>query len=250
MTKQTGLGDRLYVGGFDLSGDVGSLGAIGGGPEAKEVTGIDKSAFERIGGKRDGRIEFNSWFNPASNQQHDVLAALPRTDVGLLYTRGNVQGAAAAGMVAKQINYDPTRNDDGSLEWSIEALANGFGLEWGRLITDGLETETVAGATAGLDAGVDVGTTNFGAQLYVQVTAFTGTGVLIGLETSSDDGAGDAYAGVAGTASFVAGVGTLRLPSTSATAAIERYTRVSFSGTFTSVTYVAMLVRNLTARAF
>ena len=30
MAKQSGLGDNFYIGGYNLSGDVGSLGSISG----------------------------------------------------------------------------------------------------------------------------------------------------------------------------------------------------------------------------
>jgi hypothetical protein len=83
MAKTGGLGDNFYIAGFNASGDIGQLGAIGGGPAALVVTGIDKSGFERIGGLRDGRIEYNAFFNQRSVQLggiHDKLAALPTSD--------------------------------------------------------------------------------------------------------------------------------------------------------------------------
>ena len=48
MAKQTGLGDNCYVSGYDLSGDVGSLGRVGGGPALLEVTaGTSKAQLHR-----------------------------------------------------------------------------------------------------------------------------------------------------------------------------------------------------------
>jgi hypothetical protein len=82
--KQTGLGDNCYISGYNLSGDVGSLGRIGGGPALLDVTGIDKSAFERLGGLRDGGVDFSAFFNPAAGQAHPVLSALhPRESRGV-----------------------------------------------------------------------------------------------------------------------------------------------------------------------
>ena len=95
MTKQSGLGDNLYINGYDLSGDVGALSRIGGGPHALEVTGIDKSAHERIGGLRDGGIEFQAWFNDAAAHAHPVLSALPLTDRIVTYCRGTTIGKPA-----------------------------------------------------------------------------------------------------------------------------------------------------------
>ena len=41
-----------------------------------------------------------------------------------MYTRGTTLGNPAACMVAKQINYDPTRAADGSLTIAVQAEAN------------------------------------------------------------------------------------------------------------------------------
>jgi hypothetical protein len=144
LSKQSGLGDALFVGGYDLSGDTQSLGAIGGGPAVLDVTPINKSAYERIGGLRDGRIEWTSYFNDASSQAHPVLKTLPTSDVHVMYCRGTTLGNPCASMVAKQINYDGNRGDDGAFTFALQAQANGYGLEWGRLGTAGIRTDTTA----------------------------------------------------------------------------------------------------------
>lgn len=147
MAKQSGLGDAFYVSGVDLSGDTASLGEIGGGIAVIDTTGIDKSAFERIGGIRDGRIEWVSHFNDAASQQHTTLSTLPTTDRILTYCRGTTLGNPAASIVAKQLNYDPTRDTDGKLTFAVRAEANAFGIEWGKSLTAGQRTDT--GATNG-----------------------------------------------------------------------------------------------------
>jgi hypothetical protein len=144
MAKQTGLGDNCYVGGYDLSGDIGSLSKISGAQAVLDVTGINKSAHERIGGLRDGGIDFTAFFNPAIGQAHPVLSALPRTDVQVMYFRGTAIGNPAAACVAKQINYDGTRGADGALTFAVQAQANAFGLEWGKQLTAGKRTDTAA----------------------------------------------------------------------------------------------------------
>jgi len=104
MTKQSGLGDALLVAGYDLSGDIGSLSKIGGGPKPLVVTAINKSAFERIGGIRDGGLEYMAFFNDATGQAHPRLSTLPRTDQIVTYCRGTTLGNPAAACVAKQID--------------------------------------------------------------------------------------------------------------------------------------------------
>lgn len=144
MTKTSGLGDNFYLGGYDLSGDTQSLGEIGGSIALLDVTGIDKFAFERIGGLRDGRIEWTSHFNDATGQEHVALSSLPTTDRILTYCRGTTLGNPAACLVGKQLNYDPTRANDGALTIAVRAEANAFGLEWGKQLTAGKRTDTAA----------------------------------------------------------------------------------------------------------
>src|SRR5882724_10756902 len=88
MTKQSGLGDNLYISGYDLSGDIGSLDSISGPQAVLDVTSIDKSAMQRIGGERDGLIEYTAFFDKQANQAHSRLSLLPTTDQMLTYCRG------------------------------------------------------------------------------------------------------------------------------------------------------------------
>lgn len=244
MAKQTGLGDNFYIGAYNPSCDIQSLGAIGGGNEPLDVTGICKSAMERLGGKRDGRIEFVTFFNDADDQEHEALRSLPTTDVIMSYFRGTALGNAAASINCKQVNYDPTRATDGSLVFDVQALANGFGLEWGRQGTAGVRTDSAAATGTAWDDSGSAGTTSFGLQMYVHLFAFTGTSVTIKLQGSSDNGVGDPFADITG-----ATTGALTTPqairvATASNASIERYLRVVTSGTFSNAVFAVNVVRN------
>ncbi|TDC63878.1 hypothetical protein E1258_09540 [Micromonospora sp. KC207] len=251
MTKSSGLGARLYVAGSDLSGDVGSLSRIGGGPAPRDVTGINKSAYERIGGLRDGGIDYQAWFNPAVGAAHDVLSALPRTDQVTTYCHRATIGSPAACCVAKQIGYDPTRAADGSLTVAVQTQANGYGLEWGTLATAATRTDTAATNGASIDLGA---AGSFGLQAYLHVLAFTGTDVTIKLQQSSDDGGGDAFADVTG-GGFTQVTGGAPLAERIQTArgqAVERYLRVvtTTTGGFTSLEFVVVVAVNTTSVVF
>ena len=167
MAKTSGLGDNLYIAGYDLSGDITALGSIGGGPATLECTSINKSAIERIGGLRDGRMQATAYFNPSTGQAHDRLSNLPTADVILTYCRGTTLGNPAASLVAKQINYDGTRGDDGAFTFTVDAQANGYGIEWGEQLTAGTRTDTEA--TNG--TGVEFGNTS---EDYLRVTGTSG----------------------------------------------------------------------------
>lgn len=247
MTKQGGMGDNLYVAGYDLSGDINSLGRIGGGPAAKDVTGINKSGRERIGGLRDGGLEFTSYFNPTAFASHDRFSDLPVADTQLTYCRGTALGGPAAGLVGKQIDYKGNRADDGAFTFDIEALCNGFGLEWGVQLTAGKRTD----GTGTSGSSVDFATAGaFGLQAYLHVFAFTGTSVTVKLQQSSDNGVGDAWADVVG-GGFTAATGiTSQRIATADNLAVERYLRVTTTGTFSNAVFAVMVARNETAVKF
>lgn len=248
MSKQSGLGDALYIAGYDFSGDIGAVNAVGGGPAALDVTGIDKSAMERIGGLRDGHIDFTSFFNPTAGRAHPRLSLLPTDDVIMSYYRGTALGGASANLVAKQLNYDGTRADDGAFTFAAGNQGNGYGLEWGTSLTAGKRTDTTA--TNGTSVDFGTGSTAFGLQAYLHVFSFTGTSVTVKLQESSDNGGADAWADVTGGA-FTAATGiTSQRIATSNTQTIERYLRVVTTGTFTNAIFAVSVNRNDVATSF
>jgi hypothetical protein len=248
MAKQSGLGDNFYVGGYNLSGDTASIDEIGGGPALLDVTGIDKSAFERIGGLRDGRIEWTSHFNPddvgVTFTEHTALATLPTTDIHTMYFRGTTLGDPAAAMVGKQLNYDMTRGDDGKLTLKVHVDANGYGIEWGRSLTAGIRTDTAATLGTGIDTAASA---SFGGQAYLQIFAFTGTDVTMKIQDSADNAT---FADVTSFAFTQATTGRVaQRIALGNTATIRRYVRVSTvtTGGFTSAAFAVVLVKNDTA---
>jgi hypothetical protein len=250
MAKQAGLGDQLHVAGYDLGEDVGSIGNIGGGPAALENTGITRSAFQRIGGIRDGRMELSVFFDDATDMAHSRLKLLPTADVILSYLRGTALGGPAACLNAKQANYDPTRGNDASLTIAVEALANQYGLEWGQQFTAGKRTDGGATNGASIDAGA---ASSFGLQAYLQVFAFTGTDATVRIQSSSDNGAGDAFADV--TDGVFVSIGAAPVSQRLQTArnlAIERYLRVvtTTSAGFSNLVFSVVVVRNETEVLF
>lgn len=244
MSKQSGLGDNLYLGGYNLSGDIGALGRVATPRGVLDVTGIDKSAMERVQGLGDGAMEYTAFFNDATGQSHPVHKALPTADVHAMYCRGTSIGSPAAAMVAKQVNYDPTRGADGSLTFGVQCLANAYGLDWCRLLTAGLRTDTGATNGTGYDTGASL---SLGAQAYLQVTAFTGTDVTIKIQDSADNASFADVADLAFTA-VTAAPATQRL-ATGTTATIRRYVRAvtSTSGGFTSATFAVAIAKNTAA---
>lgn len=245
MSKQSGLGDRLFVGGYDLSGDIGSVQRIAGGPAPLDMTGINKSAFERQGGLRDGGIDYTAYFNPTG--AHPVIGALPTSDVVLTYCRGASLGGQAANLVAKQLNYDGTRNADGSLSFTVQSVANGYGLEWGTQLTAGLRTDGSATNGTGVDGSAS---STFGLQAYLHVFAFTGTDATVKLQDSADN---SSWADVTGGAftQITTGPGTQRI-ATANNLTVRRYLRAVTitTGGFTDLQFAVSVTRNATEPEF
>jgi hypothetical protein len=247
MAKTSGMGMQLFAGGYDLSGDTSNLPKIGGGPTPLDFTAIDKRAFERQGGQRDGHLDWVSFFNPTG--AHPPLAALPRTDVGLMATIGTALGSPAACEIAKQIGYDPTRATNGMLTFAITTVANGYGLEWCRLLTAGKRTDTAATNGTGVDD--TTVSTAFGWQAYLQAFAFTGTDVTVKIQDSADN---VTFADLAGGAftQITSGTPQSQRIAVGGTAVVRRYLRAATvtTGGVTSVTFAVAINRNRTAVAF
>lgn len=246
MAKTSGLGDNLYIAGYNASGDIQALGGISGGPALLNLTGIDKSAYERIGGLRSGQFEMTTFFNsdPLNGGTHEKLAALPRTDVIMTYCRGTQLGDPAASLVAKQTNYDPTRADDGMLTFGVSAQSNGYGIEWGRQLTAGIRTDTAATNGASVDT---TASADFGAQAYLQVFSFVGTDATVKLQDSADNVTFTDVAGLAFT-QITAGPTSERI-AVANTATIRRYVRAITvtTGGFTSLSFAVNLIKNESA---
>lgn len=249
-TKSTGLGDNCYIGGYDLSGDITTLSKNDGSVATLDVTPINLKAHQRIFGLRDGAIDFVSGFDTAVGQEHPVLSALPRTDTQVMYAHAPAIGSPAAVMVAKQIDYNPTRGNDGMLTVAVSTQANAFGLEWTDQLTAGLRTDTTATAGTGFDYGSTIGATSFGFQAYLQVTAFTGTDVTVKLQDSADN---VTYADLAsGAFAQTTAAHTFQRIAVGGTATVRRYVKATTvtTGGFTSVTFAVAFVKNVVATVF
>lgn len=237
MAKVGGIGHRLLIGGYDLSGDTQSY-EVSGGNEPIEVTGIDKAGKERIGGLRDGSLKWTSYFNPAAGQAHPVLSALPTTDVQMSLLAGTALGDPGAGIIGRQPNYSGKRDASGKLTFEVEVLGDGNALEWGVQLTPGVRADTAATNGTGVDLGAAL---SYGAQAYLQVTGVTGTSVTVKVQDSADN---VTFADVTGLAFTTAtGPGAQRL-ATANTATVRRYVRAVTTGTFTAAGVSVILCRN------
>lgn len=238
VSKTSSIGDQFYIAGFDLSGDVASLDQISSPQGTFDVTSINKGAHERIGGQRDGGFQFTTYFNPSSGHEHAALSTLPTADVVASYLHGTTLGNAAACLVAKQVNYDWTRPNDGSLTGKVSLVANAFGLEWGEQLTAGLRTDSTATTGAFFDDGA---ASSFGGQAYFQLTAFSGTSVTIDIQSATSSGG--TYSSTGLTSSALTAVGAQRV-AVANTTTINEFIKVVTTGTFSNAVFSVVFVRN------
>ena len=95
----------------------------------QDVTGIDKSAIERILLLADFSITLNGVFNPATNMSHDVFKTVPSTSVNRTVTL-----TIASKTLANEVlftDYPLTRSDSGELTFAVPGvLADGNVPTW------------------------------------------------------------------------------------------------------------------------
>lgn len=95
----------------------------------QEITGVDKSAIERLLLLADVSVTYNGVFNAAANQSHDVFKTVSSTSVNRTCTN-TVNGVTLAAEILFT-DYQLTRNNTGELTWSVPgSLADGTVPTW------------------------------------------------------------------------------------------------------------------------
>lgn len=134
MAKENGLGwttlsvDNAAGSLQDIRNDITNLDFAT--PRAvQDVTGIDKSAMERLLLLADFSINMEGVFNDATNLSHEVFKTIPSTSVQRTVTI-NVSGQTLSNECILT-DYPLTRADSGELTWKVPGvLANGTVPTW------------------------------------------------------------------------------------------------------------------------
>jgi hypothetical protein len=127
MAKESGLGMSIAVddsGGSarTISNDITSFN-LGTPRGVQDITGLDKSAIERLLLLADGQVTINGVFNDASNQAHDVFKTAPSSSVARTVTI-TISGKVMA-MEMFFTDYALTRAADGSATWTATGMLAG-----------------------------------------------------------------------------------------------------------------------------
>ena len=134
MAKVSGLGDYLAVdnsGGsvVDISNDVTSI-TLNIPQDLLDITGIDKSARERLIGLGDGTISLTGVFNQTGADT--VFSTLSGTRTVTYALGGNTSGKPVMAMEMLISSYDLSRGTDASMGWTANlSLQSGTVPTWG-----------------------------------------------------------------------------------------------------------------------
>jgi hypothetical protein len=125
MAKETGLGwttlsvDDAAAAVKDIKNDVTNFNfATPRG--VQDVTGVDKSAMERLLLLADFSITLNGVFNDEANKSHQVFKTVPSTSVARTVSLA-ISGQTLA-CECLFSDYALTRNQDGSLTWTAPGV--------------------------------------------------------------------------------------------------------------------------------
>lgn len=134
MAKESGIGwttlsvDDSAGSPQAIKNDITNL-AISTPRAVQDVTGIDKSAMERLLLLADASITLNGVFNDAAGASHVVFKTVSSTSVART-TTATVSGQTLANELL-YTDYQLTRADDGALTWSAPGvLADGVVPAW------------------------------------------------------------------------------------------------------------------------
>lgn len=232
MAKSSGLNVRLYVDGNDLSGDANSLGAVGYANELYDVTTLDSSATARLLGKVDGTMSVNGYFDNAAGKIHAVLTGnsgkMPTADVNVLVPLGSAVGDPVYGLVAKEAEYNTDRTDSGPITVTSSFASNGYGPEFGVMLTAFSDTHSSAGSGTVVDGGAS---SSGGGVGFLQVFSLASGSVTVKVEESTSSGG--SYTAVT-TFSTVAAAAAPTSERTVMTGTVQRYLKVTTTGTFSN----------------
>jgi hypothetical protein len=241
MAKENGLNVRLYVEGYDLSGDANSLGSLGYTNSLYDITTLDVSGTKRLLGPVDGSIDVNGYFDNASGRIHPVFTSnsgsLPTADQVVLVPLGSAVGDPSIGLVAKEGNYDTERGDS-AITVTSTFHGNGYAPEFGEMLTAHDDTHSSAGSGTVVDSGAS---TSNGGSGYLQLLSLASGSCTVNLQESTSSGG--SYSNFM-TFSTVAAAAAPSAERVTMEGTVQRYIKVTTTGTFSNAKIVVGFSRS------
>jgi len=222
MAKESGLNVRLYVNGYDLSGDANALDGLGYTQELFDTTTLSQSTVSRIAGRTDGSCSVSAYFDAASAHIHAVMTAnsgaIPTTNQNVLIPLGGSVGSDATGFIAKEGDYAVSGAIGSPVTVSATYSVDGVEPAMATMVT--AHDDAVTSSTSGT-AVDDSASSSDGGSWFYQILSFSAVGGNarwhINLQHSSDN---STYTDVS--SATVTGIGAAR---TEFTGTFNRYVK-------------------------
>jgi hypothetical protein len=126
MAKVSGLPTTVSIGGNAIAGDIESL-SLSTPYGVQDITGLDKSALERLLLRADAQLTVNAFFNATASQSHASLKTPGSKAIVIAFANA----AATATFTAVQTTCTWDLGADGALKMSATFdLSNGTAVAW------------------------------------------------------------------------------------------------------------------------
>ena len=172
MGKMHGRHTRIYLNGYDLSGDINSF-EPGYAADTAEVSGFGDSTKKYVVGLADPALRIQGLFNDGSGQVHSVVEALVGNEVMLNATWGTDQGKFGVGGTVNLNEYSVSSPISGAVT-AGGALSGGGDNGIFEFLNTILGKQSVPTDPAGWDSDAQ---SNVGLSGHLQF--FSGTGTVI-----------------------------------------------------------------------
>ncbi|ANS03209.1 hypothetical protein [uncultured Mediterranean phage uvDeep-CGR2-KM18-C74] len=240
MAKQSGLNVRLYVMGNDLSGDANAIGSMGYTQETLETTPLNAAAATRITGLADGEISVDGYFDNAANKIHATFTSnsgkLPSADQVVSVALNSAVGDPFVGISSKEAEYNVSRSVGSAITVSSTFPGNGMGGEFGVMLTAHDDTHSSASNGTAVD---NTASSASGGSGYIQLISLSSGSVTAKIQHSANNSTWTDL--VTFTAAGTSDVPTAQRSEVTGT--VNRYLRVTTTGTFSNAKLVAAFAR-------
>jgi hypothetical protein len=233
MAKTSGLNVRIYAEGYDLNTDVNSLSGVGYSQELLDTTALATTARSRIIGTNDSALTVNGWFDNGTLLSHALWTSnsgkKPVADQEVIVALGTSIGDPTVCITAKQASYDISRAPASAIATTVEYIeSDGNGAEFGVLLTADKQTDGSATDTASVDNGAS---SAGGLSGFISAMSLASGSVTVKIQHSTNDSSWSDLV------SFTAITGQTA-ERISVTGTVNRYLRISTSGTFSNLVFV------------
>ena len=235
MAKTSGLNTRIYVHGYDISGDASALSNVGYTSGLQATTSINQEATSRIIGLDSGTLGVSAFFESAS--EHAALLSsnvLPTTDRIVIVALGSAVGDAGIGFNSKQANYDVDAGGTGApvtVSASFESTA--VAPQFGAMLTAHDDTHSSASNGTSVDNSASSASGGTG---YISAMSLTSGSPVVKIQHSTND---SSWADLITFSTSTA----ISAEYKEVTGTVNRYIRVISTGTFANLNFACVFYR-------